>query len=394
MRVAYVCADRGVPVFGCKGSSVHVREVIKAMQAHGARVDLFASRYDGEMPPAWENVRIHRLSTVCQGDAAAQERASLAMNGELAALLRRAGPFDLVYERYSLWSHAGMEVAREMGCPGLLEVNAPLIEEQIEHRVLVDRAAAEHVAENVFAAATAVLAVSAQVAAHLRQYPGVEGRLHVVPNGVNPDRFPPGLTPSRPAGPGVFTVGFLGTLKPWHGLDVLTEAFTLLHGRVPATRLLIVGDGPGRKGLEADLKSKGLRKAVEFTGAVRPEAVPGLLASMDVGVAPYPKLDRFYFSPLKVLEYMAAGLPVVASRIGTLAHLIRHEDNGLHCAPGDAAGLADALERLNEDRSWRIDLGRQARATVIRDHTWDSVVRRILPLAGLTSMTPQLAEVV
>src|SRR5262249_53202779 len=83
--------------------------------------------------------------------------------------------------------------------------------------------------------------------------------------------------------------------------------------------LLIVGDGPERPRLEADLCARGLRELTQFTGSVDSDEVPGLLASMEVAVAPYPKLASFYFSPLKVYEYMAAGLPIVASRIGQLA---------------------------------------------------------------------------
>src|SRR5262249_20708231 len=145
-------------------------------------------------------------------------RTALAANDALRATLERAGPFDLVYERYSLWSFAGMEYARGRGTPGLLEVNAPLIEEQAEHRGLVDRAGAGRVAGRAFAAATALLAVSEEVAAYLGRYPGARGRVRVVANGVDPGRFPDGLRPSRPGPPGTWTVGFVGTLKPWHGL--------------------------------------------------------------------------------------------------------------------------------------------------------------------------------
>ena len=127
--------------------------------------------------------------------------------------------------------------------------------------------------------------------------------------------------------------------------------------------------------------ARGLREAALFTGAVAPHQVPGLLASMDVAVAPYPKLANFYFSPLKVYEYMAAGLPVVASRIGQLTQVLRHEETGLLCPPGDAAALAAALERLRCDPALRKRLGAAARATALKKHTWDAVARRILSLA-------------
>ena len=237
------------------------------------------------------------------------------------------------------------------------------------------------VARRVFGAASALVTLSRAIAAYLHRYPAAEGRVHVIPDGVNPDRFPPDLEPSCPGPPGTFTLGFVGSLKPWHGLPILVQAFDMLHRRHPNSRLLIVGDGPERVGLEADLAARGVAESVHLTGAVPPGQVPGLLASMDVAVAPYPNLPDFYFSPLKVFEYMAAGLAVVASRIGQLAELIQDGANGVLCPAGDPGALAEAVDRLCRDPGMRARLGQAARATVLRDHTWDGVVRRILALA-------------
>jgi glycosyltransferase involved in cell wall biosynthesis len=389
MRLAYVCADPGVPVFGRKGCSVHVQEVLRAFTAVGAEVDLFAARPEGEPAPGLEKVRLHALPPVAGAGRAAREQAALAANPIWRAALERDGPFDLLYERYSLWSFAGMEYARATRVPGLLEVNAPLIAEQAQHRGLSDRTGAEGVAARVFAAADFLVAVSDEVKRYLEQHAVARGRVHVIPNGVNPDRFPPDLTPSRPGPAGTFTVGFLGTLKPWHGLATLVEAFALFRREAPDSRFLVVGDGPERARLEEDLAGRDLRGAAHLTGSVAPAEIPGLLASMDVGVAPYPLLPGFYFSPLKVYEYMAAGLPVVASRIGQLAGLITHETDGLLCPPGDAAALAGALGRLYRRPTWRKQLGRAGRAAVLGEHTWDGVVRRIAGLAGVTLPAPR-----
>jgi glycosyltransferase involved in cell wall biosynthesis len=388
MRIAYVCADLGVPVFGRKGCSIHVQEVVRALSEQGATVELFARRLEGEPPPGLETVCTHELPAVPRVDPAIREQMALAANDDVHALLEREGLFDLVYERYSLWSFAAMEYARDSGTPGLLEVNAPLIFEQAEHRTLVDRIAAELVAERVFGAATALLAVSAEVAAYLQQSRATRGRIHVVPNGVDPNRFPPNLTPICHGPPGSFTVGFVGTLKPWHGLTTLVEAFALLQRDSTNARLLVVGDGPERSRLEADLAQRGLRDSALFTGAVAPHMVPGLLASMDVAVAPYPKLTNFYFSPLKVYEYMAAGLPIVASRVGQLVELLRHEETGLLYPPGDAPALAAALQRLRTDGALRKRLGSAARAIAFQKHTWAAVARRIIGLAQRNSAAP------
>jgi glycosyltransferase involved in cell wall biosynthesis len=381
MRLAYICADLGVPVFGRKGCSIHVQEVLRALLSQGVEVELFAMRPEGVPPPGLERIKLHGLSGQTEGDVAQREQAALRANRLLRVALEEAAPFDLVYERYSLWSFAGMEYARAQGIPGLLEVNAPLIEEQALHRRLLDRLSAERVASQVFSLATALVAVSNEVAAYLEGFPSARGRVHVIPNGVDPERFPPGLSPSCPGAPGTFTVGFVGTLKPWHGLATLVEAFSLLVRSAPGARLLLVGDGPERHSLVNDLACRGLLGMTHFSGAVAPEEIPGLLASMDVATAPYPALSQFYFSPLKVYEYMAAGRPVIASCTGQLADLIEHGVTGLLCPPGDSLALAAAFEQLRQDPPLRDRLGKAARARVLGGHTWTAVVRRILTLA-------------
>lgn len=382
MRIAYVCADPGVPVFGQKGCSVHVQEVVRALARRGARVTLFAQRLGGGAPPDLAGVPVYRLPELPRSDPALREQAALDANPVLAALLGDTGPYDLVYERYSLWSYAGMEYAHTTGTPGLLEVNAPLIEEQAAHRHLIDPAGAGVVAARTFAAADALLAVSAEVAAYLERFSPARGRVHVVPNGVDPARFPPRPARAHADAAERFTVGFVGTLKPWHGLPVLVDAFAALHAQAAAARLVLVGDGPERAALEAQVVAHGLQEQVEFTGAVSPAAVPGLLAALDVAVAPYPAQAPFYFSPLKVYEYMAAGLPVVASDIGQIPTVVRDGVTGLLVPPGDAAALVAALARLRRDPALRARLGRAAHAAVLRRHTWDAVATRIMTLAG------------
>ena len=381
MRIAYVSADRGVPVFGSKGCSVHVQAVVRALRAQGARVELFTPRGEGLPPTGLESVPLHALPAIFPEARALREKRSLAANVALRATLDREGPFDAIYERYSIWSYAGMEAAKDQGIPGLLEVNAPLVDEQAQHRGLVDRATAERVAERVFEAATVLIAVSQEVAAYLKRYRTARGKIHVIPNGVDPSRFPAGLAPSYRHDAETFLIGFVGSLKRWHGLPILLEAFALVRQRLPRAALLIVGDGPERKNLEIEITAKGLQSAVHFTGAVVPEEVPGLLVSLDVAVAPYPPWPNFYFSPLKVFEYMAAGRAIVASRIGQLNELLKDGEDALLCQPGEPAELAQAILRLERDPCLRERLGQTARASAIRNHNWDIAARRILGLA-------------
>ena len=379
MRIAYVCADCGVPVFGRKGCSVHVQELIRAFVRGGAQVELFAAAADGPPPPDLDRLRIHRLPALRAGEPG--PTGVEVLNRAIDVGLSQAGTFDLIYERYSLWSAAAMECARAAGVPGVLEVNAPLIEEQAEHRELRDAKGAAVMSARAFTAATALLAVSTEVAAWLGRHPGVRGRVHLVPNGVDPERFHPNVTPALPS-PDEFTVGFVGSMKPWHGLPVLIEAFALLHERVPQSRLLLVGEGPQQAAIRVELARRGggLAQAVHFTGSAAPGDVPALLTSMDVAVAPYPDAKGFYFSPLKVYEYLASGCAVVASRVGQVAAIIKDEIDGLLCPPGDAAALAAALERLHGDPALCARLGEAGRATAALQHSWAARAATIIAL--------------
>jgi glycosyltransferase involved in cell wall biosynthesis len=178
-------------------------------------------------------------------------------------------------------------------------------------------------------------------------------------------------------------VGFIGTLKPWHGLPTLVEAFAELYREDPTMRLLVVGDGPLGSWLEHGLKASGISHATRTTGAVSPQSIPALLSAMDAAVAPYTARPDFYFSPLKILEYMAAGLPVVASRIGQIQELISDGETGLLSEPDDAHSLADHLRRLRDDPALRYRLGAAARRNVERHHTWLDVTQRIFAHAGV-----------
>jgi glycosyltransferase involved in cell wall biosynthesis len=343
-------------------------------------VELFAVRRGGDWPPGLRGLRVHDLPAPA-GEGSAREQGALAVNRALRIALEAAGRFDFVYERYSLWSFAGMEYARDRRIPGLLEVNAPLVDEQRAFRELFDVAAAEAAATRAFGAASRLLAVSDEVASHLGSRPEARGRIEVVANGVDTQRFHPRLRAGRPE-TGAFTVGFVGSLKAWHGLPILVQAFAELCRRVPAARLLVVGDGPERGRLLAVLSAAGVAERARLTGAVDPARVPELVASMDAAVAPYPARGPGYFSPLTVDESRAGGVPVVASRIPPLERLVEDGVTGLLVEPGEAGQLRLALERLADEPELRARLAQAARAKVLRSGTWEAVGRRILALAS------------
>jgi len=95
-------------------------------------------------------------------------------------------------------------------------------------------------------------------------------------------------------------------------------------------------------------------------------------------VAPYPRLDNFYFSPLKIFEYMAAGRAIVASRIGQLADILRDEETALFAEAGSITDLVEKVRRLRMEPGIRLSLGRSAKAEAVRKHGWSNRVQDLI----------------
>jgi glycosyltransferase involved in cell wall biosynthesis len=389
MRVAYVCLDPGVPVFGRKGCSVHCQEVLRVLRQRGFDIELFATRMGRDIPPDLQDIPRHELRRTFSQQARCREKQLVDLNPQIRQRLSDAAPFDLIYERYALWSFAAMEFAQTRSIPGVLEVNSPLINEQKAYRTLIDEPAARFHRDQCFRSASSIIAVSEQVAQQIRQNVLARGKTTTVPNGVDCRKFNSSSVDRSERNHGNTVIGFVGTLKPWHGVASLLRAFSMVRAENPEVVLKIVGDGPQRESLrdQSLAFSSDVQQAVDWLGAIPNSQIPAVLSTFDVAVAPYPDLQDFYFSPLKILEYMAAGLPVVASRLGQIATLIDHGISGMLVKPGCPVDLAESLSTLCDDPRLRSRLGGAARQDVEMNHTWQSVVDRILTTVALIPTT-------
>ncbi|MEE8418376.1 MAG: glycosyltransferase family 4 protein, partial [candidate division Zixibacteria bacterium] len=129
--------------------------------------------------------------------------------------------------------------------------------------------------------------------------------------------------------------------------------------------------------LEKRSRKQGLDGKVVFTGAVPYEKIPSMLQQTDVLVAPYPQLPDFYFSALKIFEYMAAGKPIIASDIGQIASILKNQETAILVPPGDGKELYNAIMRLKKDPGLRSKLGDNALSEVRQKHTWGQRVEII-----------------
>lgn len=371
MRIVYVSADRGIPVFGEKGASIHIQEMMRAFARLGHEVRCVAARA-GDGPRRGLSV-VEVPQTVAGATRAEKERAAMAQADaieERLCALYREWPFDMIYERYSLWSAAGCRTGATLGVPVVTEVNAPLVLEQAAFRSLVCEGEARAIEAEVLVSSTALAAVSRQVGTYLVDTGAPPERVHVIGNAVDTGHFNPGVPCASLNIPNdAFVVGFTGSLKMWHGVDTLMAAFRAFRAQEPRAHLLICGDGPKRGWIDGFIAGAGLQEAVTMAGWVDHEDLPALISRMDVATAPYPASDAHYFSPLKLYEYLAMGIPVVASDIGQTSELLAGSDAACLLPPGDPVALTRALQELATDPTRRAAMAKSA-AREGAQHDW------------------------
>ncbi len=408
MKILYLCPDLGIPVLGRKGAAVHVRELVSAFERAGHQVVLAAqmlNKYPWETPAEMHASLLQVRPSLAASSAVLAlkefngllgtenslpgELRRILYNKELEAELTRRfenDPPDFIYERASLYATAGVCLARAFRVPLLLELNAPLAEEQAAYRATGFGDLAMRAEHWTLAAADAVLVVSSVLRKHVLSAGVDAAHVHVLPNGVNSALFHPAAPDPQvrtrlklDGGP---VLGFVGGLRPWHGVEALPQLLERLSAAHPDLRLVIAGDGPLRRQLQEDLAARGLSSRATITGLLPHEEVPPVIRQFDIALAPYPKPEHaFYFSPLKLFEYMACGIPVVAPTLGQIPELLRHGETGVLYPPGDLDALTARCEELLSNAALRRSIGQAGAELVRKEFTWDHNAARVIDLA-------------
>jgi len=293
------------------------------------------------------------------------------------ALLRRNRP-DVLLVRSHLLTFSPVWVARRLGLPLVFEVNSPAAEsdlylDQYAHIPVIP----DWLEGWKFRQADALTVVSSSLKKHLCQrYSLAAEKVRVIPNGADHRAFTPDREPDRDVRQRLGDqpiVGFIGSFEKWHGADLLVKMVEDVARDRPAVRFLLVGDGPEAAGIRRRLDA--LNNRVLFTGRVPHERVPGLVACMDVGVMPE---SNFYGSPLKVLEWMAAGLAVVAPSYAPLTDIIENGVDGLLFPPGDSVALVKKIVQLVDEPELRGQIGCHATQKVRNSLTWSHNAEQVL----------------
>jgi glycosyltransferase involved in cell wall biosynthesis len=399
VRILYLCADRGISLDKHNGATAHFRSLVRAFRRLGhdvlvltpsaggdtlaapvARIgapgvlDDLLSDVERVVPREQREAQRHRKRVV---HALAHIWNNVEVERSLIHHVREFAP-DFVFELYSPYGVAGPLTCRRLGVRHVLNVHAPLAWEGATFRAQALQEAAETLEASALTTSRCIVCNSRQMRDQLIATGVDPSSIAVVCNGVDLELFSPEGSSRRVGPAGAIVVGFSGSLKQWHGIDVLCDAFRIAAAD-PRLHLLVVGDGPLRA--EVTKLAHELPGRITLTGAMPLEEVPAWMRSMDIAVAPYPPLEPFYFSPLKVLDAMACGVVNVASDIGQIPELLTDDGTGVLVPPGDVRALAAAILRLAADDDMRARLSRAALTEAHAKHSWTARAQQIVDIA-------------
>jgi glycosyltransferase involved in cell wall biosynthesis len=317
---------------------------------------------------------------------------NLPLAARLLPRLLRDRP-DFVYERYSLCTFAPVLLCRLLRIPHVLEVNDSVVIERSRPLKLVRTAA--FIERWVLARTQLGITISERFLAQLKA--GVKfqlPRMIVCPNAVSEVRFLRRARLSAQArqelraryrlgsGP---VIGSAGQFVAWHGLPAFVDAAAALI-RQHRIELLFVGDGPTREDTLAAARRHGLQDQLRFTGMLGHDAVPDHLELLDVAIIPYSNLHG---SPMKLMEFMAMGLPVVAPALPPVLEVVRDGETAFLFAPDDMQAMSQVLQACLADPEQARQVGQAAREHVAAHLTWDVHAQQVLRCLGLDAKEAQ-----
>lgn len=421
-RVAYL---KTTMWFGLKagGSVGHVAGVVNALARSCEHVDVVSA---GRPPLIDPIVPVHPVG-VASPFGYPYEMNYYTFHREFVRQARRVlaqSQPDLLYHRLSLASYAGLQLARDLGVPLVIEYNGSEVwVAQHWGRPLWLPGLAALAEESSLHGAALIVTVSLVLGEELAARGIPRERILVHPNCVDAEAFDPGrFSPeSRRAlrarygiNASAVVCGFIGTFGAWHGVPVLAETIRELVLRDEAwlrarrVHFLIVGDGTLMARVREILDVPGMARYATLTGLVEQHEAPAHLAAADVLLSPHvPNADgsRFFGSPTKLFEYMAMARGIVASDLDQIGEILRRsyrasalpagpcppdEDRlAILATPGSREELTAGLRFLVEHPDYREALGRNARREALARYTWDrnvaAVLERLQDLGGGTA---------
>lgn len=374
MKILYVALKESIP--GSHGGAIHVLEVAQQLTKRGHELCVVVQRREGQDPyETMDDFEVHRLKT-------RSNFLLFQLEPQLRDLIAQIHP-EIVMERYYNFAGAGVRAAQRAKLPSLLEVNAPMMDPPGSRKHSADKVMLGWMTRMAREQAQAAQRIVTPLAATV-PFPEFRPKVREIPWGANVELFDRSrlnaatietlrakINPQKKR-----VVSFLGSFRPWHGVREFLQVAQEIAREREDVLFLMIGSGDLLDETRETVARAGLQERIVLTGAVTYDEVPNYLALADVGVAPFntavhpPLRVGFYWSPLKVHEYMAMELPVVTIDVPGLNQIARNEREGLLYPENDLAKLRAAILRLVDDPALAQRLGEQGRRRVVENFSW------------------------
>ncbi len=383
-RLGYLSAAPTVstrPTSASAGPRAHILGTINGFSAAGWAVRPYIA--GDRLPPGVGNGRVQRLLERVPAARPLADLARLAMARHAAARAwaELQGEVDWVYERFATMQVLGRRFARS-GIPWILETQGLFFyETRIERASVGWPALARRIELAAYRDCDVLIAVSKPLEGLLVERCGVDpGKILIVPNAVELDRFDPSCNGRERFFPEP-TLGFVGGLIAWQALDLLLEALAMLRAEGIVLGLAVIGDGAMLEPWRQRAAELGIADKVVFTGQVPGAEVGTMLARCDIGYSGPRRMaiGSMYHSPIKLYEYMAQGLPVLAASFDDARKLVGGRGTGWLFTPGDLGDLCRALREVHAQRQGLPRTGAAARVLVAAEHSWPARIRELIP---------------
>lgn len=288
---------------------------------------------------------------------------------------------DLLYERSEYLQDSGAKIAKKYNLQYFLEVNAPFVEEmgKFEGYSLLHNKA-HSVEKFKLQQADKVFCVSSALADFLViKYDCKRDKIIIQPNCINPDK----IQTDNSAISALRTewkvenkkvIGFVGSMFPYHGVDLLITAFNAIYKRFPDTKLVIVGDGLVLNDLKQLSVKLDLSNSVIFTGKIAHSEVFNYINAMDICIM---ARSNWYGSPVKLFEYGLMQKPIIAPDTEPVKDVIKDKVNGLIIQDNENSLIA-AIEQLLIDTQLAKSIATQFHDKVIEQYTWNKAANKII----------------
>lgn len=363
------------------GPRAHVLGMLNAFRELGVRTECYIVG-DKMREPVVRKAQEFSRSSSWRMSLADVGRLVLGWVNERHAFNELGPNIDVAYERLAAFQALGRRFKKH-GIPWIVETNGLYYyEAKHERQSIYLDGIARRLEGAVYRDCDLIISVSTALRDSIIDEFHVDPtKIIVVPNGVDTNHFDPGrYVPIRVFDS--FTVGFVGSLISWQGIDLLLHAIHDLRCEGKSICAVIVGDGPQRGEWESLASTLGIADHVRFIGRVSWSDVPRYIAGFDVGYSGQVPLKcrDMYHSPLKLYEYMSMAKPVVASAFPDAIGLITQGVTGWLFSPGNVADLSAVLRSAYASSKYLRDMGGHARALIRDMHSWTARVMGIMPI--------------